>query len=205
MADLVVPRYEFLRGSPGSVLQNLTDTASFPVVAVNDQGRFVYGNQTTEGLLGYDSHQLTSKTIYDLLDAGPAWANAEFGFLQTERFWSGRVVLRQLDGSLMSFTVNAFAGARTAGGPDYIGLLHPIHDVADSGRVIPPNEPYDLNARDKCLLQLMSEGLADKEIANLLGTSVWTINKEVGKVLQKMNAPSRTRACIAAIKADLIL
>jgi DNA-binding NarL/FixJ family response regulator len=104
----------------------------------------------------------------------------------------------------VAFAVNAFSTG-TPEGPAYIGLLHTgLTGDAISERK-DPVPTFSLSTRELCTILLMCEGFADKEIANLLGTSVWTVNKEVGRILRKMNASSRTEACIRAIRSNLIL
>lgn len=64
--------------------------------------------------------------------------------------------------------------------------------------------PYDLTFREASVLELMSNGASDKEIAAQLGVSVFTVNKHVSKILHKMGAVSRTEASIRAIRESLI-
>ena len=46
--------------------------------------------------------------------------------------------------------------------------------------------------------------MADKQIADALGISMYTVNKHVGNVLGKMNAVSRTEAGVRAVKEGLL-
>jgi DNA-binding CsgD family transcriptional regulator len=61
-----------------------------------------------------------------------------------------------------------------------------------------------LDHSDFRLLSLMAEGFADKEIAGLLGRSVWTVNRNVHDLMRRMDVSSRTEACIVALKRALI-
>jgi DNA-binding NarL/FixJ family response regulator len=58
--------------------------------------------------------------------------------------------------------------------------------------------------RDIRLLHLIAEGFADKEIASLLSTSVWTINRDVSEMLSRLDVMSRTEACVKAIRTGMI-
>lgn len=60
--------------------------------------------------------------------------------------------------------------------------------------------PYSLSNRELTVLFLLTEGLADKQIAASLGVSTYTINKHVGSILLKMNVRSRTAAAVRAVR-----
>ncbi|HWC31448.1 MAG TPA: LuxR C-terminal-related transcriptional regulator, partial [Dehalococcoidia bacterium] len=64
--------------------------------------------------------------------------------------------------------------------------------------------PYGLTYRELTILHLVSEGSADKQIAEALGISIYTVNKHVGNILGKMNAVSRTEAGVRAVKEGLL-
>lgn len=63
---------------------------------------------------------------------------------------------------------------------------------------------YALTYRELAVLSLIVEGMADKQIADELGISIYTVNKHVGNVLGKMNAASRTEAGVRAVKEGLL-
>jgi PAS domain S-box-containing protein len=190
--------------SAAASLMSILDASSLAIVAVSPDGYFAYGNDTTEQLLGYDENELTAYHLNDVLNAEPDWINAQLASLGQGGPWSGNVSLKRRDGESVAFAVNAFSTG-TDVGPAYIGLLHtPLPNDAHSER-LEPSQAFSLGSRELCAILLMCEGFADKEIASLLGTSVWTVNKEVGRVLRKMNANSRTEACIKAIRHNLIL
>ena len=64
--------------------------------------------------------------------------------------------------------------------------------------------PYRLSYREFSVLHLLKNGTTDKEIANDLGISVFTVNKHVSNILMKMDAASRTEASIRALQEGLI-
>jgi DNA-binding NarL/FixJ family response regulator len=69
-------------------------------------------------------------------------------------------------------------------------------------RVVREN-PYGLTFREVGVLELMSQGASDKEIASKLGVSVFTVYKHVSKILHKMNAGSRTEASLRTVREGL--
>ncbi|KKL26783.1 hypothetical protein LCGC14_2391780, partial [marine sediment metagenome] len=61
--------------------------------------------------------------------------------------------------------------------------------------------PYGLTFREFTVLHLAANGAADKEIADQLGISTFTVSKHVANILGKMAASSRTEACVRALRA----
>jgi DNA-binding NarL/FixJ family response regulator len=61
-----------------------------------------------------------------------------------------------------------------------------------------------LSAREIEVLNLVSNGLPDKQIAKQLGISTFTVNKHVGAILVKMQASSRTEASVRAIMEGFV-
>lgn len=66
-----------------------------------------------------------------------------------------------------------------------------------------PDNPYGLSLREMAVLFLLTEGLADKEIATILGVTAYTVNKHVGAILAKMQARSRTAAAVRATREHI--
>lgn len=63
---------------------------------------------------------------------------------------------------------------------------------------------YGLTYRELTILHLVAEGSADKQIAEALGISTYTVNKHVANILGKMNAVSRTEAGVRAIREGML-
>ena len=64
--------------------------------------------------------------------------------------------------------------------------------------------PYGLTFRELTVLHLVADGVADKEIADLLSISIFTANKHVSNILAKMGAGSRTEAGVRAVREGLL-
>ncbi|HEX5369563.1 MAG TPA: LuxR C-terminal-related transcriptional regulator [Dehalococcoidia bacterium] len=194
---------------PGCVITpafcSVLDHDSVAVIVVDGTGGFIYCNASAEALLGYDAATLTSRTIFEVVDADSAWITSEFGHLAQHDIWSGRVRLRQLDGGFVRVAVNAFANRAQDSTSEYVAMLHAAApDEPAIVRLEAQAGVSGLTARHISVLQLLAEGFADKEVASILNTSVWTINKDVGTVLHELNASSRTEACIKAVRRQLI-
>ena len=79
---------------------------------------------------------------------------------------------------------------------DVIGTVHEF-----SARAL---RDFGVSKREHDVLQLMADGMTDKEIAVSLAVSTFTINKHVGAILRKVGAASRTEAAVRAIRMGLI-
>ncbi|MEX2225233.1 MAG: PAS domain S-box protein [Dehalococcoidia bacterium] len=71
-------------------------------------------------------------------------------------------------------------------------------------RQIARRNPYGLTFREFTVLHHVAAGSADKEIAEALGISTFTVNKHVAAILSKMDAPSRTAAGVRAFREELL-
>lgn len=61
-----------------------------------------------------------------------------------------------------------------------------------------------LTPREREILEILAEGLADKEIASRLGVSTATVRTHVNAILAKTGARSRTQALILAVRHGLV-
>ena len=62
----------------------------------------------------------------------------------------------------------------------------------------------DLTSREKEILALIAEGLNNKDIADSLGISLFTVKNHVSNIIQKLSVDDRTQAAILALKKGLI-
>ena len=118
-------------------------------------------------------------------------------------------------------------GAMRAGASSYIlkdvhpaDLIQAIHTVATGMTLLDPgiaeklvrpvpspgqSRPIALlSDRELQVLELMSEGLKNKEIAEKLWISQTTVKTHVSHILQKLNQTDRTQAILTAIKLGLV-
>ena len=65
------------------------------------------------------------------------------------------------------------------------------------------NLPYGLSGRELEVLLHVWQGLGDKQIAQSIGISRFTVHKHVRSILQKMNVEGRTQAGIRAERERL--
>lgn len=92
-------------------------------------------------------------------------------------------------------------------------LLAGIRDVLDGRRVVPPavaqnlaERAYqsDLSPRERDVLVLLVEGLANKAIASRLGLTEATVKTHITHILQKLGVEDRTQAALAAVTRGIV-
>ena len=63
---------------------------------------------------------------------------------------------------------------------------------------------FGLTFREVTVLSLIARGKSDKEVANLLGLSPFTVNKHSSNLVRKLGARSRSQAVARAVREDII-
>ena len=126
---------------------------------------------------------------------------------------------------LTSFADDAQIFAATAAGAagyllkdiDPEALAAAIRDVHDGRPALHPSvaarlmrrggalgpSHHDMTARERDVLRLMVEGLANKQIAQRLGIGEKTVKTHVSRVLAKLGVADRTQAAVLAIREGL--
>lgn len=91
---------------------------------------------------------------------------------------------------------------------EQIGVaLHAIAEglrVTDSSPAV-PNQIDPLTHRELEVLQLLAEGLTNKEIAQRLGISEHTVKFHVNAILAKLGADTRTEAVVHAARLGIVV
>jgi len=70
-------------------------------------------------------------------------------------------------------------------------------------REMPPHQDYGLTARERQILELMTQGLIKKEIADQLSLSYHTVDTHLRNIYTKLHVHTRTGAVSKAIKERL--
>jgi DNA-binding CsgD family transcriptional regulator len=68
----------------------------------------------------------------------------------------------------------------------------------------PKHSDYGLSEREKEILQLMTNGLIKKEIAEKLSLSVHTVDTYLRRIYEKLEVNTRTGAVAKALKEGLV-
>ena len=68
----------------------------------------------------------------------------------------------------------------------------------------PPENPHHLTEREKEIIQLVAQGLFNKEIAHHLGNSLQTVKNHISNILFKLQVNDRTEAAMLASRGGLV-
>src|SRR5262249_46555715 len=79
---------------------------------------------------------------------------------------------------------------------DYVRQMQ-ANDVEDSYEL--------LSGREREILQLLAEGKTNKEVANLLHLSPYTVETHRSNILEKLNIPSVPELILYAVRKGLIV
>ena len=79
-----------------------------------------------------------------------------------------------------------------------------LDDARAEASSVPESFPEKLTQRELEVLEMMSEGLSNKEIAALLNISVHTAKFHISSILGKLGASSRTEATAIGLRHGLI-
>jgi PAS domain S-box-containing protein len=189
-----------------TAFQNVVCSAPVAVVVVNPEAYFIYANPAAEALLGYSVSQLTEKHITDIVEAEATWVASEFEHLMHHQTWSGRVLLRCLEGDLLKVTVNAFSSPLPEGGAEHVALLDSTYlDGPAIDRVPEAESKIGLTVEDLRLLHLIAAGFNDAEVADILGVTEFKLKADVAAIREKMDVSSMTEAVITGVRNRLIV
>ena len=81
-------------------------------------------------------------------------------------------------------------------------MPHPI--AGGSARPVPPEPPAVLTEREHEVLNLLAQGLQNKEIAARLGIGERTAKFHVSSLMNKLNASNRVEAVRRAVQQGLV-
>jgi DNA-binding CsgD family transcriptional regulator len=203
MAGLTLPQSRLATGadlvSPGAL--RMLDSADVPVIAFDSKGLQLYENAAFASLLGHELGEFDRRHIIEVIADTPEWTLQEVGRLRTTGRWRGLVSLAHKTGEPVIVEGKAILRSKE-GEPAYFGILRAL-GPASAGLENHGIGAYGLTTHEGIVLQLMAEGLSDKDIARVLGVSIWTVHKQSGAVLQKLGATSRTLAAIRAVRQGL--
>ncbi|MCX5933446.1 MAG: response regulator transcription factor [Pseudanabaena sp. LacPavin_0818_WC45_MAG_42_6] len=101
------------------------------------------------------------------------------------------------------------ANSNTSEITDLAGQLAEIKELLKEkaeikGKVTPPPIKIEFNPREQSVLELVVEGLMNKEIAKRLGTTIRNVEKYVSRLFSKTGTSSRTELVRYALQHGLI-
>jgi PAS domain S-box-containing protein len=186
-------------------VQFVVESSATAGLLKDGDGYCLFANRAAESLLAYEAGQLKGMHNTDLCAADPRLIWMEYERLKREHVWTGRYPARRSDGSIIHVAAYALARAAPDGGVLCAEFIYPVSEHVSTLGTPTPDLYADLTTRDLSLLQLMVEGFSDDQLAVLLGIGAETVRETVHWLLLKLNASSRTEACILALKAHLVI
>jgi len=105
---------------------------------------------------------------------------------------------REVEPHILAAALEAVAGGLVVLDPLLAAAVVPESAVT-------PAPTEELTPRERDVLQLMAEGLANKAIAQRLGISDHTVKFHVNAILGKLGAQSRTEAVVRATRLGLLI
>ena len=113
---------------------------------------------------------------------------------------------RDVEGSELSAAIRAAASGLVVIDRALAGMLAAIPTVETvSGRSNSSAPGETLTGREREVLQLMAQGLANKQIGGRLSISLHTVKFHVASILSKMGAMSRTEAVTVGARRGLVI
>jgi len=103
----------------------------------------------------------------------------------------------------LAAAVRAVAEGKSFFSPKVSRIL--LEDYMRKLRKTGAEDSYDLlSAREREILQLVAEGKSSKEIANLLGLSVYTVETHRGNIMQKLNLRGIPELILYAVRKGIV-
>lgn len=112
-------------------------------------------------------------------------------------------LIKQTAASALAKAVRAVAGGKSFFSPAVSRRLSQYEKVAGRGAAQKPH-PLHLTSRETEVLQLIAEGLANKQIASELGISIKTVEKHRQSLMDKLNVHDTAGLTRHAIAAGII-
>ena len=141
--------------------------------------------------------------LADLRDAGLPIVALLLNEGQTAQVWAAGargILRRDSSASVLGASINAVAEGLVVLDPE---LAAEVPVSPDLGHAPPP--AGDLTAREREVLGLVAEGLANKSIAQRLGISEHTVKFHMNAIMGKLGVQSRTEAVTRATRLGLII
>jgi DNA-binding NarL/FixJ family response regulator len=114
---------------------------------------------------------------------------------------SGYVLKRTAPEHLLEPVLGVLSGGRVAAEALQRSSQSYFQRLLQSGPTgKPTSQTAQLTQREQDVLNLMSKGYVDKEIAPALGISTWTVHEHVKRIFEKLQVHSRTEAVLACLQ-----
>jgi PAS domain S-box-containing protein len=179
-------------------LRTLLSLATTPMIVTDGDRRFLDANEMACAVLGVSREELLTRRLDD-------FTAGEGGF-DVERFWqlfleegrvNGSYPVKRLDGQVRA--VVYAATAKVVPGR-HMGIFSPGGNGAAVVEPVARNGRSKLTPREREILQMIADGLTDREIAGRLTLSPATARTHARNLIGKLGAHTRAQAVAVAIR-----
>lgn len=186
-------------------IKGVMDTVAFPVFVLSEDATYIYQNQAAAAALGYRQDDIEGCCLTDVLDAEPKWAREGFEQLKRTGHFSGPVLYRMKRGGLYRGDANVFMRLLADGSRVAVSMVMPVSYGSGKSSIVQTVDAFGLTSEEVRFLQLISAGLSDSQIAQVLDIPLDDLAQALQEMLRKMAVGSRTAAAVSALKANLLL
>jgi PAS domain S-box-containing protein len=193
-------------GAPARIhLAPLATDGSAAVLAVDSDGRVLAANRSACAILGWGRVELLTLDMSDVGVSAPVLARL-YDEVNDHDLGFGEAALRHRDGRSIPVHYQ-MTRVELADGSLYLLVAHPRTDRRSISRVAGRRaEARALRMTDRELeiVQLIADGLGNREIAQTLQISLETVKTYVRRLLGKLGARSRAHAVAIAWHKELV-
>ena len=203
----------------------ILETALDAIITIDDGSRVLEFNPAAEAMFGYTAGEAMGRSLDQLIIPPSLRAKHRLGIKRYLESGEAPILGKRIemtairaDGSEFPVEI-AIVPIHASGPPVFTGYVRDLTErrrweeelqqareelESEVERRLDAGQKYGLTFREHTVLHLVASGKSDKEIGVTLGISSQTVNKHVARILQKMNASSRTEAGVRAIKDRVV-
>ena len=186
-------------------IQHVMDAVPFPVFVLSEDATYIYQNPAAAEALGYRHGEIEGCHLTDMVAAEPEWVMGGFAQLKRTGHFSGPVHYGMKHGGVYRGDANVFMRSLPGGTRVAVSMVMPVSYGNGKSNVVQTVDAFDLTPEEVRLLQLISVGLSDGQMAEVLSMPLDTLDQALQVMLRKMAVGSRTAAAVVALKANLVL
>ena len=166
------------------ILHSIFECSEVAVVVTDTTGAIRYVNAAVKRLTGYGANDMVGERIGRFGDLSDAQQSELRQRLRSGRSWQGEFHAIRKSGEQLriSASINPFTHP-TTNETLFIGLNREISSANESVAM--------LTNRERDVLELLAQGLHNRDIAKTLAISHRTVGHHVSRILRKLGAPNR--------------
>jgi PAS domain S-box-containing protein len=186
-------------------IRNVMDAVPFPVFVLSEDGIYLYQNPVAADHIGYRDDEIAGLHLTDLLEAEPKWVLEGFEKTKSTGHFSGPVLYRMRRGGLFRGDANVFLQTLSNGCKVVVSMVMPATHGGGQSQILPTTNSFGLSGPEIRLIQLLSAGLSESQIAEVVNISTEDLRVAIDVALAKMGVASKTEVVIVALRSKIVL